>query len=136
MIKIWEKKNNIKTLAKYVTRQNHFVIAKFNLKDKSGITCFPKICYWRANFKNSCSQMLFKRGILKNFAILEPLFHKLNYRRSFAEHLRCLLLDFRDSKQLGIYWRQSHRFLFRTPLKTQVKLQKQPTELFCKKRCS
>ena len=92
-------------------------------------------------FRSSCSQMFSKRGILKNFSILEPLFDKLSCRPSFTEHLRWLLLDFRDSKhffsaELGIYWTQSHRFLFRTPLKTRVKPQKQPLELFCKKRCS
>ena len=92
-------------------------------------------------FRNSYSQMFFKRGILQNFAKLEPLFNKLSCSPSFTEHLRWLLLDFRDSKhffsaELGIYWTQSHRFLFRTPLKTRVKPQKQPLELFCKKRCS
>ena len=90
-------------------------------------------------FRNSCSQMFFKRGILKNFAVLEPLFNKLSCRPSFTEHLRWLLLDFRDSKhffpaELGIYWTQSHRFLFQTPLKTRVKPQNQPLELFCKKK--
>ena len=84
----------------------------------------------------------FKRGILKNFLILKPLFHKLKCRPSFTEHLRQLLPDFQYRKhfffsaELGIYWRQSHQFLFRTPLKTRVKPQKQPLELFCKKRCS
>ena len=87
-------------------------------------------------FRNSCSQMFFLRGVLKNFAILEPLFNKLSCRLSFAEHLRWLLLDFHDSKhffsaEFGIYWRQSHRFLFRTPLEIRVKPQKQPLE--CKK---
>ena len=35
-----------------------------------------------------------------------------------------------------MYWRESHRFSSRTPLKTLVKPQKQPLQLFYKKRCS
>ena len=35
-----------------------------------------------------------------------------------------------------MYWRQSYRFLSRTPLKTRVKPKKQPLQLFHKKRCS
>ena len=59
-------------------------------------------------------------------------------RPSFTEHLQWLLLNFRGSKyffsaESGIYCWQSHRFLLRTPLKTLVKPQKQPRELFCKK---
>ena len=38
------------------------------------------------------------------------------------------------SAKSGMYWRQSHRFLSRTPLKTRVKLQRQPLQLFYKKR--
>ena len=37
------------------------------------------------------------------------------------------------SAKSGMYWRQSHRFLSRTPLKTRVKPQKQPLQLFYKK---
>ena len=59
-------------------------------------------------------------------------------RPSFTENLRWLLLDFCSGKHFfsaesGIYCWQSHRFLLRTPLKTLVKPQKQPRELFCKK---
>ena len=59
-------------------------------------------------------------------------------RRSFTEPLRLLALDFRSSKYLfpaesDIYCWYLQRFLFLTSLKTRVKPQKQPLELFCKK---
>ena len=40
------------------------------------------------------------------------------------------------SGKSGMYWRQSHQFFSWTPLKTRAKPQKQPLELFCKKRSS
>ena len=88
-------------------------------------------------FRNSRSQIFFKIGVLKNFAI----FTGIHWSPSFTEHMRWLLLDFRDSKyffsaESGIYCWQPHRFLLRTSLKTGVKPQKQPSELLCKKRCS
>ena len=48
-------------------------------------------------------------------------------------------MDFRGRKYFFsaksvIYWWQSHRFLLRSSLKTGVKPQKQPLELFCKKK--
>ena len=42
--------------------------------------------------------MLFKRGVLKNFAILEPFFNKV--AGLLKEHLGWLLLDFHGSKYL------------------------------------
>ena len=79
-------------------------------------------------FKNSCSQIFFKIGVLKNFAIFTGKYWSL-WSPSFTEHLRWLLLDFRDSKyffsaESGIYGWQSYRFLPRTSLKTGVKPQK------------
>ena len=55
-----------------------------------------------------------------------------------TEHLSWLLQHFRGcryffSGESGIYSRPSHRFLLRTPSKTQLKPQKQSLELFCKK---
>ena len=38
------------------------------------------------------------------------------------------------SAKSGMYWRQLYRILSRTPLKTRVKPQKQPLQLFYKKR--
>ena len=71
-------------------------------------------------FRGSRSQMFFKIGVLKNVAILE----------SFLNN---------DSKipfstKSGMYWRKSHRFLSRTPLKTRAKPQKQSLQQFCKKK--
>ena len=40
------------------------------------------------------------------------------------------------SAKSSMYWRQSRRFLSRTPLKTGVKPKKQPLQLSFKKRCS
>ena len=40
------------------------------------------------------------------------------------------------SAKSSMYWRQSRRFLSRTPLKTGVKPKKQPLQLSYKKRCS
>ena len=79
--------------------------------------------------------MFFKISVLKNFAKFTTCAGPC--RLSFTEHLQWLLLDIRDSKscfsaEFGIYCWQSHRFLLRTPLKTRVKPQKQPLELFCK----
>ena len=57
-------------------------------------------------------------------------------RHSFTEHLRWLLLDICGSKHFFescVYWWQSPCSLLRTPLKTRVKPQRQPLELFCKK---
>ena len=56
----------------------------------------------------------------------------------FTKHLWWLLLDFRSSKyffsaESGIFCWQSLLFLPRTLLKTRVKAQKLPIELFCKK---
>ena len=87
-------------------------------------------------FRNSRSQIFFKIGVLKNFAIFTEK-HWSPWSPSFTEHQRWLLLDFCDSKyffsaESGICW-QSYRFLPRTSLKTGVKPQKQPLELLCKK---
>ena len=46
-------------------------------------------------FRSSPSQMFFKISVLKNLAILESL---SNYKPSFTEHLRRLLLNFCGSK--------------------------------------
>ena len=86
--------------------------------------------------RSSRSQMFFKIGALKNFVIFTICAGPC--RLSFTEHMRWLLLDFRGSKYIfsaesGIYCWQSHWFLLQTPLKTRVKPQKQPLELFCKK---
>ena len=88
-------------------------------------------------YRNSLSQIYFKIGVLKNFAIFTGK-HWNPWSPSFTEHLQWFLLDFRDSKyffsaESGIYCWQSHRFLLRTSLKTGVKPQKQPLELLCKK---
>ena len=63
-------------------------------------------------FSSSCSQMIFKVSVLKNFAVLEPL---SNNKPSFTEHLRWLLPNFCGSKyffaaEYGIYCWQLHRF--------------------------
>ena len=91
-------------------------------------------------FRNSrCrSQIFFKIGVLKNFAISTGK-QWSPCSPSFTEHLRWLLLDFPDSKyffsaESGIYCWQSHRFLLQTSLKTEVKPRKQPLELLYKKR--
>ena len=90
-------------------------------------------------FRGSCLQMFFKIGVLKNFVILEPLSLKL---QAFFYRTPTLAASGSSRQQMlfpaksGMYWRQSHRSLSWTPLKTQVKPQKQPLQLFCKKRCS
>ena len=89
-------------------------------------------------FRNSRSQIFFKIGVLKNFPIFTGK-HLSPWSPSLTEHLRWLLLGFHGSKyffsaQSGIYCWRSHRFLLRTSLKTGVKLQMQPLELFCKKK--
>ena len=48
-------------------------------------------------FRNSHSQIFFKIGVLKNFAIFTGK-HWSPWSPSFTEHLRWLLLDFRGSK--------------------------------------
>ena len=77
-------------------------------------------------FKNSRSQIFFKIGVLKNFAIFTGK-HWSPWGPSFTELLRWLLLDFRDSKFLlsaesGIYCWQPHWFLLRTSLKQELNL--------------
>ena len=82
--------------------------------------------------------MLFKIDVLKNFATftgkhlflpLQVFFFKTPTMAASAAANTFLANS-------GIYCWGSHQLLFRTPLKTGVKPQKQPLELFCKKRCS
>ena len=80
-------------------------------------------------FRRSRSQMFSKWVFLKISQHWSLLLHK---------HVWWLLLDFHGSRyffsvEFGIYCWQSHWFLFWTPLKTWVKLDK-PLKLFCKKR--
>ena len=67
-------------MARHVTWQNHSVITKFrilkSLKWLKFKVYFPSVNL-SLNFKSSRSQMFFKIGVLKNFAILEPLSNKV-----------------------------------------------------------
>ena len=89
-------------------------------------------------FRSSRS-IFFKKGVLKISQYSQENTCAGRCRPYFTEHLRWLLLDFRGSKyfistESGIDYWQPHRFLLRTPLKTRVRPQKQPLELFCKKK--
>ena len=61
-----EKNSNRKSLGKTVTWQNHSVIAKYRILKILSLI-----------FKSSRSQMFFKIGVLKNFAILVPFSNKV-----------------------------------------------------------
>ena len=89
-------------------------------------------------FRGSRAQMFFKTGVPKNFAILEPFLIKLQaffYRTPAGATFGFSRQQIPFSAKSGMYWRQSHRFLPRTPLKIRVNPQKQPLQLFCKKWC-
>ena len=75
-----EKNSNRKSLGKTVTWQNHSVIAKYRilkiLKWLKFKVFFPSVNL-SLIFKSSRSQMFFKIGVLKNFAILVPFSNKV-----------------------------------------------------------
>ena len=89
-ISVLRKKNNKgETLAKHVTWENHYIIAKFRIlkalkgqkkkkKKKKNQKCSPfgKFVTEVLIFRISRSQMFFKIGVLKNLAILEPVSNK------------------------------------------------------------
>ena len=91
-------------------------------------------------FRSSRSQMFFKIGVLKNFAIFTgknlcwPL-HTFFYRTPTLAASRFSWQQKLFSVESGIYCWQSHLFLPRTPAETRIKRQKQPPKLPCKKRC-
>ena len=92
-------------------------------------------------FRSSRSQLFFKICVLKIFAILETLSKLQTFFYRTPTVVTVVASGFSQQKKLfsaefGIYCRQMNRFLFRTPLKTRVKPQKQPLELFCQKKCS
>ena len=85
--------------------------------------------------------MFFKICVLKKFATLTGKhlcwpFQAFFYKTSRVAASGVLLQQISFSAKRGMYWRQSHRFLSRTLLKTRVKPQKQPLQLFYKKTCS
>ena len=89
-------------------------------------------------FKRSRSRMFFKIGALKKFAIftekhlrwpLQTFFYRTPIVTASTFSRQQILF----SGESGIYCWPSHRFLLQTPLKTRLKPQKQPLELFCKK---
>ena len=89
-------------------------------------------------FRSSREVIFFKIDVLKNSAAftgkyiclpLQVFFYKTPTMAASAE-ANTFLADY------GIYCCWSHRLLFRTPLKTGVKPQKQPLVLFCRKRFS
>ena len=88
-------------------------------------------------FRSSCSQMFFKYMFLKIslywnlfFIMVQTFF----YRTPTVAASGFLRQQTFFSAKFGIYCWQSHQFLFRTTLKTQVKSQEQPLQLFCKKK--
>ena len=128
-------------LGKHSTWKNHSVLAKFRIRKglkKSGVTpFFGKFVTKVLIFRRSRSQMFFKIGALKSFSILELFLIKSQaflYRTPTVAASGCSRQPIHFSAKSGIYWRQSHRPLSRTPLKTPVKPQKQPLQLFRKKR--
>ena len=96
-----EKNSNRKSLGKTVTWQNHSVIAKYRilkiLKWLKFKVFFPSVNL-SLIFKSSRSQMFFKIGVLKNFAIFTGKHNAGRCRPPFAEHLQWLLLNFGGSK--------------------------------------
>ena len=91
-------------------------------------------------FRSSCSQMFFKVGVLKNFAIFPGIHLCWPWQAFFYRTPTVVASGFsrqqiRFSTESGIYYCQPHRALFRTPFETRVKRQKQPLKLLCKKRC-
>ena len=139
--------NNRETLTKYVTWKNHSVIEKFRiikgLKGKKKFRNYLPLLnlslrFW---FSEAALQRCFvKIDVLKHFAILEPFFNKVAdlLLQNTCGSCFCILAAANTffSYKSGTYWRQWHRFLSQTPLKTGVKPQKQPLQLFCKERCS
>ena len=90
-------------------------------------------------FRGRRPHLFFSIGVLKRFAILEPFLIKLQaffYRAPTVAASGFLQQQIPFSAKSGMYWRQSPRFLSQTLLKTRVKPQKQPLQLFFKKRCS
>ena len=89
-------------------------------------------------FRRSQSQMFFKIGVLWNFAIFTgkhlflPLLVFL-YKTPMVTASGFSQQQIPFSAESGIFCWQSLRFLPRTLLKTRVKAQKLPIELFCKK---
>ena len=116
--------------------ENHPVRAKLRtlkcLKVYQELPPFGKFVTEVLILRSSRSLMFFKISVLINFTTFT------------GKHL-CWPFFYRTpavatpgffSADSGIYYRQSHRILRRTPFKTGVKSQKQPLLLFCKKRCS
>ena len=138
--------NNRETLTKYVTWKNHSVIAKFRIikglkgKKIQELPSFAKFVTEVLIFRSSSSKMFCQIDVLKHFAILEPFFNKVAdlILQNTCGGCFCILAAANTffSYKSGTHWRQWHRFLSQTPLKTGVKPQKQPLQLFCKERCS
>ena len=80
--------------------------------------------------------MLFKTSVPKNFTILVPFLIKLQalfYRTPKVVASGFSRQQILFSAKSGMYWRQLHRFLPQSLLKTRAKSQKQPLQLFSKK---
>ena len=91
-------------------------------------------------FRSSCSQMFFKVGVLKNFAIFPGIHLCWPWQAFFYRTPTVVVSGFsrqqiRFATESGIYYWQPHRVLFRTPFETRVKRQRQPLKLLFKKRC-
>ena len=118
--------NNKETLATHVTWKSHPVIAKFRIFK---IRLKRKPFFWTLVtevliFRGRRSQRFFKIDTVKNFAILEPFLIMLNtffYRTLNGSCFRIFQAADTFSAKSGIYWRKSHRFSSRTPLKTRLK---------------
>ena len=86
--------------------------------------------------------LLIFRSIRSHRCISKQVFLKISQCRSLFFYKDAGLLlqntygDYFFSVESGIYCRQSHRFLFQTPLKTRVKPRQEPLKLLCKTRCS
>ena len=75
-------------------------------------------------FRSSRSQIFFKIGALKNFAILESPFLIIKLQAFFYRKPTVVAAaNTFFAAEYGIYCWQWHRFLVWTPLKTRVKLQ-------------
>ena len=89
-------------------------------------------------FRRSRSRMFSNIGALKKFAIFTgkhlcwPL-QTFFYRTAIVTASTLSRQQIAFSGEPGIYCWPSHWFLLRAPSKTQLKPQKQPLELFCKK---
>ena len=124
--------------------ENHPVRAKFrtlkSLKRYQELPKFGKFVTEVLIFRSSRSLMFFTIGALEIFATFTgkhlcwPL-HAFFYRTHYGGCSQ-IFVAANFSAESGIYCGQSHGFLVQTLLKTGVKPQKQPLELFCKKRFS